>query len=89
MFGFLVEGHMYVCTCTVSLTFHHEVCMYTVCKVTLLPVSLQDIANYTRVQPHQREMVFKKFVERVNFTPKVQYFYGYGPGPVTIPVITL
>lgn len=39
--------------------------------VVILLVQFQDIANYTRILPSERELVFKKFVERVNTTPKV------------------
>ena len=38
-------------------------------------ISLQDIANYTRVVPQQREEIFKKFVQRINATEKVSWVH--------------
>ncbi len=32
---------------------------------------MQDVAQHTRIQPNQREMIFKKFVDKVYKTPKV------------------
>ncbi len=36
-----------------------------------LSLSSQDIATHTRIAPSQREVSFKKFVDRVNKCPKV------------------
>ncbi len=37
---------------------------------------LQDVAQHTRIQPNQREMIFKKFVDKVYKTPKVCVWGG-------------
>ena len=34
----------------------------------------QDIAIHTRISPNHRQLVFKKFLERVNQSPKVGKF---------------
>ena len=33
----------------------------------------QDVAQHTRIQPNQRDLIFKKFVEKVNKTTKVSF----------------
>jgi len=34
--------------------------------------TLQDLATHTRISPNHRELLFRKFLERVNSTPKVR-----------------
>ena len=41
------------------------------CVCACACVHMQDIATYTRIAPSEREVSFKKFVDRVNKCPKV------------------
>ena len=41
------------------------------CFNPILVCFVQDIATHTRIAPSQREVSFRKFVDRVNKCPKV------------------
>ena len=66
-------SYSYKCTCTNVCLHLLESYDSATCGMSLVHsyLDMQDIANYTRVKPSQREMVFRKFVERVNTNQKV------------------